>query len=103
MARVLLDECVDRGARGSNRYGGAVGWFFGLALLARADRTFDVFVTTDSSLPHQQNLARLSLRVIVLQPAHGGLTGLMELLPELERALDDISPGKLVHIGPPSR
>lgn len=35
-------------------------------LLAEAAEHFDVFLTADRNLPHQQNLARFDVRVIVL-------------------------------------
>ena len=105
--RVLLDECVVQDFRheivGHDVYTvGYMGWL-GVkngSLLARAaaDR-FDVLVTTDRGLEHQQNLAALPLAVVLLRPASNDLADLQPLVPELLRALATLSPRGLVIVG----
>ena len=71
---ILLDECVPRQLKRSFRPQVAltvpdVGWA-GLkngALLSRAAEKFDVFVTVDASIEHQQNLSSYGMMFIILQ------------------------------------
>lgn len=71
--RVLLDESVPRQLAGhltghSVTTVQAIGWS-GLRngeLLRRASEAFDVLVTGDQSLEHQQNLDDLSLGIVVV-------------------------------------
>ena len=65
-------------------------------LLARADREFDVLVTADQRLPHQQHLAGRRLAVVVLPTNR--VPDVVRLLPDLERALDTIQPGVLIQL-----
>ena len=74
--RILLDECVHAGVRAAfpghevrtvseiGRQSSADG-----PLLTIAQRSFDVFVTIDRSLRHQQEIANLQLAVIVVRGA----------------------------------
>ena len=69
-------------------------------LLARAEQEFDVFVTADQRLPHQQHLAGRRLAVVVLPTNR--VPDVVKLLPDLERALDTIQPGTLVELALPA-
>jgi predicted nuclease of predicted toxin-antitoxin system len=71
--RVLLDECLPR--RLKRELPGhdttttpEMGWASKRngELLELAEREFDVFLTVDGNLEHQQNLARFAIAVIVL-------------------------------------
>ena len=70
---VLLDECLPRRLNQHLAPHSVVtvpeaGWA-GLKngiLLGRADGAYDAFVTIDSSLTFQQNIARFNLRLIVV-------------------------------------
>ena len=106
--RILLDECLDW------RLGrllmdhhcvsvSAMGWS-GLTngyLLQRAEHYFDVFLTRDSNLIFQQNLARFDLAVMVLEAKGTKLRATALLMPEVIRALITIHSGEVVLIGPP--
>ena len=65
-------------------------------LLRRAEEQFDVFVTADKSLPHQQNLSKKRLSVVVL-PSNQ-VPVVTRLLPAIEQAIRAIKPGSLVEI-----
>jgi len=54
--RILLDESLPRGLKGLKNG----------ELLRLASGAFDVFVTADQNLEHQQNIASLPLAVVVL-------------------------------------
>jgi hypothetical protein len=69
-------------------------------LLQRAEQYFDVFLTSDSNLIFQQNLARFDLAVIVLEPRSTRLRDTGPLMPEVLRILITIQSGEVVLIGP---
>ena len=79
----------------------AVGWS-GIEngrLLRLAAERFDVLVTADRNLEHQQNLTTFPLSVVVLGAATNRLESLAPLVPELLEALEELPPRRLVHIG----
>ena len=61
-------------------------------LLALAANEFDAFLTVDKNLPYQQNLVALPIAVIVLDSLSNELSGLLPLVPSLERALASLTP-----------
>ena len=65
-------------------------------LLRRAEEQFDVFVTADKNLSHQQNLSKKRLAVVVL-PSNQ-VPVVTRLLPAIEQAIRAIKPGNLVEI-----
>jgi hypothetical protein len=93
--RILLDESVPR------RFGDLIvghtvttavdrGWS-GLKngeLLERAQSEFDVLITVDRNLLHQQDLRRYSVLVVVLVARTNRLQDLRPLIPTLLSALD---------------
>ena len=105
--KILLDECTPRilKTRLPRRTISTVqdmGWA-GITngeLLAWAEQEFDVFVTADQRLPHQQHLAGRRLAVVVLPTNR--VPDVVKLLPDLERALDTIQPGTLVELALPA-
>ena len=105
--RVLLDECVPRplGRELPEHEVSTVqelGWSGTKngALLRRAAKAgFDVLVTTDQNLEHQQNLKAAGVPLIVLVASSNKLRALLPLVPELRQALTSIHQGQLVHVG----
>jgi hypothetical protein len=67
-------------------------------LLALASKLFDVFLTVDRNLSFQQNVAGLSIAVIVLEAKTNRLADLRALLPRLMIAIESSEPGKLDRI-----
>ena len=104
--RVLLDESLPRpfaallsGHEVSTV--AAVGWS-GIengALVRLAAERFDVLLTADRNLEHQQNLTTLPISVVVLVAATNRLESLAPLVPELLEAIDVLLPRRLIHIG----
>lgn len=64
-------------------------------LLALAAMAFDVFITVDKNLQHQQNPATLPIAVIVLDARSIELADLLPLLPSLEKSLASLHPRSL--------
>ena len=104
--RVLLDECLPSRLKQTIpdhevltvKEAGWAGKGNG-ELLALAAEDFDVFVTIDKNLPAQQNLARLSLGIVVLNAVSNRYADLEPLMSELAGVLPDISDGDLVRLG----
>jgi hypothetical protein len=103
--KVLLDECLPRQLR--RRLPGhevktvpEMGWasIKNGALLRLAEPLFDVFITVDKNLPFQQNLAALSLAVVILDTPDNKLETLRPLMGDVLTALDAIQPRQVVHL-----
>lgn len=92
--RVLLDNCVHRHVRrllpGHDvRHTSEVGWaaLRNGELIARAARQFDVFVTTDKKIRHEQNLLKAPLPIVELNSLFTRFDDLKAMGPFLELAL----------------
>ena len=68
-------------------------------LLALAASSFDLFLTADKNLEHQQNLATLPIAVLVLRAHSNRVQHLAPLLPELYKLLNHIHPRSFHHVG----
>lgn len=103
--RVLLDECLPRRVNQHLSPHSVVtvpeaGWA-GLqngVLLAKADGAYDAFVTIDSSLTFQQNIARFKLRLIVVHARSNKLADLIPLAPGILAALETCKSGETIHV-----
>lgn len=105
--RILLDECVPRRLR--NELPGhevrtvvEVGWggVKNGALLRRAGGEFDVFLTADANIEHQQNVAALPIPIVVLVALSNDVDVLRPLMPQVRKLLPPVEPGQLYRIGP---
>lgn len=104
--RVLLDENLPRalsaelaGHRVSTVQ--SMGWS-GMKngeLLRRASERFDVLLTMDRGLRHQQDLGVLGLRVLVVRARSSRVVHLRPLVGDMLRAMEALSPGQLREIG----
>jgi len=100
--RLLLDECVParlRQALPSHQVSTVVqeGWS-GIKngkLLALAAAGFDALITVDKNLAYQQNTSKLPVAVLVMDAASNELSHLLPLVPSLEEALVNLTPGNL--------
>ena len=103
---ILLDECVPRRLRrelpGQDvRTVPEMGWSGkknGELLRSMSGQGFDVFITVDRSLRHQQNLQSAGVGVIVLVAASNRLADLVPLMPSVQAALGAVSPGDVEEI-----
>lgn len=103
--RVLLDESLPLDLKGElsvHQVQGVteVGWSGKKngELIRLANERFDVFVTADKSIPEQQNLSGLNLRVIVMRARSNNLGHLLPLVPGLLRCLEVIQPGQVLRL-----
>lgn len=66
-------------------------------LLQMAQQVFDVFVTIDRNLEHQQNLRKLALGVVVVEVPKNQLRCYQAVMAELLAAVEVIQPGQVLH------
>jgi predicted nuclease of predicted toxin-antitoxin system len=103
--RILIDECLDwrlcRSLPGHDCSSvEKMGWS-GLAngaLLEKAEKEFDVFLTGDRNLTFQQSLTRFDLGVIILRADGIQLHQTLPLMPKVLVVLLGLVPGQIVEI-----
>lgn len=103
--RVLLDECLPRRLKRhltghTARTVAEMGWN-GLkngALLARAEGSFDVFLTGDQNLPYQQNLAGRKLSIVILCARTNDVSDLEPLMSLVLVVLPELREGEIRRI-----
>ena len=103
--RVLLDACVPQDFRhaigghdvATARYAGFAHLSNGQLLAAMAG-SFDVLITTDKNLRHQQHMSGRSISIIVLNASGIRLPDLVPLVPRILVALETLEPGTVVEI-----
>jgi len=103
--RVLLDECLPRKLKwevqadvvstvpemswASTKNG---------ALLRLAEKDFDIFLTNDRNLEHQQNLKLFDLAIIVLVAPTNDIEDLKPLMPEANKVMNSINSREIKYI-----
>ena len=65
-------------------------------LLLCGSRSFDVLVTADKRLRHQQNISRYNIGVVVIATRDTRLPRLQEVVDELREAIRDVPSGSVV-------
>jgi hypothetical protein len=65
-----------------------------------ASSAFDVFVTVDQRLRYQQNTARLSVGVVVIETFDTTLSNLRTMLPQLQVAIERTTAGVVTVVKP---
>jgi len=103
--KILLDHCVPAPLRRSFpthevRTTAQMGWanLQNGRMLAAATPSFQVFLTIDKNLQHQQNLETILLAVIILDTLSNTLESLLPLVPFIESILPTLEPGHVVVI-----
>ena len=103
--KLLLDECVAHDVkdhfRGHDVSTVEEAGFKGLKngdLLRSASGAYDVLITVDQNLPHQQNISSVQLAVIVIVAKGITYQKLRPLLPRVVEALESIRPGEFIRV-----
>ncbi len=104
--KILLDECLPRQLR--HELSGhdvatvaTMGWA-GMkngALLRLAEPAFDVFITIDRNMEHQQRLRMTHIAIILLAAPDNRLDTLRMLVPDILSTLQTIQNGAIVRLG----
>jgi hypothetical protein len=76
------------------------GWagFKNGELLRRASERFDVLLTADQRMRHQQNIQQFAIGVVAIETSDTTLEGLRPLLPQINDAIANVQPGTLVAV-----
>ncbi len=108
--RILLDECLPKDLAGELaghhvKTVAQVGWAGisnGQLLRLIADsRKFDVLLTLDKRLPHQNRVKGLPFAIVVLRAKSNRLEHVLTFAPELLRRLGEFKPGHVFVISRP--
>jgi hypothetical protein len=70
----------------------------GVLLRAAVDAGFEVIVTADTALRHQQNLERIGIGVVLVSRVRNRMRDLRPLLQRILIAIDQARPGRLIEI-----
>ena len=104
--RILLDESVPRSLKPEFAdhdvttvpEAGWCGKKNGELLAAMADENYEVLLTVDQNLEHQQNLNKLQVAIIVMVARSNRKADLLPLMPAVRQALELIRKGTLRRI-----
>ena len=104
--RILLDECIDENLRHhfgghechTYRYAGLKGLANGELLAAAEQAGYDVLITVDKNMPHEQNLRGRGISVIVLEGRSTAFDDLVPLISEVLIAVDVLQRGQVLRI-----
>ena len=104
--RVILDECLPRklAALLDEEMVTTVpkhGWASKKNgdLLTIVSQEFDVFVTHDAKLEHQQNLQKFDIGIVVIHAKSNRLADIRPLIVELNSAIASVTSQRVVHVG----
>ncbi len=109
--RVLLDEHLPHRLRRlfapdveaiTVAYLGWKGRRNGDLLRATQDEGFDVLVTMDQGLPHQQDLRDIRIGILLLEAKSNRLADLEPLMASVHDALKRIQPGEILRVTSPA-
>ncbi len=103
--KLLIDECLPRVLKrllGEHqcRTVQEMGWSGkkNAALLSLAEMEFDVLVTIDQRMEHEQDLANRRIAVLVLGARSNQIEDLAPIIPAALAALRGIQPGRVVRV-----
>jgi predicted nuclease of predicted toxin-antitoxin system len=107
--RILIDECLNwRLARAlTGHYAVStqkMGWggIKNGALLAKAEKEFDIFITGDRNLSLQQNTTKFDIAIVVLHAPGTQLHHTLPLMAKVLAMLPVIKPRQVVDVFPDS-
>lgn len=103
--RLLLDECAPRRLRNgfpghavsTIEQAGLKGLKNGALLLA-ASVEFDVLVTVDKNIEHQQNPDKLPMTILILSVINNRFESISPLLPKALQSLESLTGNKIIKI-----
>jgi PIN like domain len=103
--KLLLDECVPRrlkfGFAGHEILTIDEAGFKGLKngnLIRAVSETFEVLITVDKNIEHQQNKEKLSIAILILSAKSNRYESLSPLIPEALKILENIKIGEIITI-----
>jgi predicted nuclease of predicted toxin-antitoxin system len=107
--KILIDECIPAALKQnlsalgheceSVRHAGFGSKKNG-ELLALAEGRWNVLITSDRNIEHQQNMTGRSVSVLILRAKSNRMKDLLPLMPACAKALLEMRPGQVVTVGP---
>ena len=102
--KILLDECLPLGFRHhltghevhTAQWAGFKSLKNGRLLQEAESAGYDVFVTTDQGIPHQQNLAGRKISVLVIRSRTNQIEDLLTSVAAILVELAKVQPGQIV-------
>lgn len=67
-------------------------------LLSVASRSFDVLLTTDRGIPHQQNLRQYNIAVVLLEVRSNRARDVAPLVPKIKALIGTLVPGTYIRV-----
>ncbi len=67
-------------------------------LLRQAELEFDILVTTDTNIKHQQNLSNFALAILVLRAFKISLPRYLTVLPEILAQIETLEAGQITYV-----
>ncbi len=105
--RLLLDECLPRRAKflfaeaghecETVRDAGFSGKENG-ELIGLAEKKFEVLITIDKNIRHQQNITGRNIAILIIRAASNDLDDIRPHVPQALAALKAIKPGQIVEV-----
>ena len=103
---VLLDENIDRFLKSQFASDMDVftvseqGWtsMENGKLLRVAQHEFDVLITMDKNLEHQQNLNMINIGIVVIRAQSNSYQSVAPLMPQVNEAIKIVTAGEVVHV-----
>lgn len=106
--RLLLDECWPRRAKflfgeaghecETVRDAGFSGKENG-ELIGLAEKRFEVLITIDKNIRHQQNIASRIIAILIIRAESNDLDDIRPHIPQALAALKSIKPGQVIEVG----
>jgi predicted nuclease of predicted toxin-antitoxin system len=102
--KILLDECLPLDFRHhlpghevhTAEWAGFKSLKNGELLQQAEDAGYDVFLTIDQGIPHQQNLTQRRISILVIRARTNQIEDLLPLLGVILSKLKEIQPGQIV-------
>lgn len=70
----------------------------GILLRAAVDAGFNVMITADKALRHQQNLSNIGIAVVLVTRVRNRMQDLRPLVPRILLALNNLQKGRLIEV-----
>ena len=67
-------------------------------LLTAASAEFDALITTDRGIPHQQNLSRFDIGIVLMEATSNRIEDLSPLVLEVKSRIGSVAPGVVLRV-----
>ena len=67
-------------------------------MLTAASAEFDALITTGQGIPHQQNLSRYDIGVVLVEAQSNRIEDLAPLVPEVKTRIGSVAPGAVLRV-----